>query len=680
MDRIDGLLRDYYKDEIGELAEKYPSEQRSLTIEYPDIRRVDDDLADDYLTDPEQVTEWLEEGLRNFDLPVDISLDGATVQVVDLPDTMTRDVGHWRPNDVMGELVPVKGQVSKRGDRDVKDKAVVFECQRCGSTTTIPQSGDSLQEPHECSGCERQGPFIEAHDHPNMRSVDYQQLRIQELPEEAGAGGGNEFDVELTGDMVGTAKPGDRVVVNTKVKSRRKSGQGNSNSLLRELYGEAVSVEKTETDHEDVEIGPYRERIEEIAAGDPFEALKGSIVPTHMGDERIKMAVAFQLFGGVSSELPDGTAKSGNIHLLLMGEPGTGKSSFLDYVSDVVPRAVKATGKGSSAAGLTAAAVQSDFGGGGWTLEAGALVEANGGVAAIDELDKMEPGDRDGMLEAMSNQRVTISKAGKNRELPADTTVLSAANPEHGTFHRHEALDEQIDLSPVLMSRFDLLFIVSDDPDEDRDRDIADHVNKTTKAGQQKAAGEKPDEDAAEAAKPTIAPDVLRAYIAAGKQVYPVMTDEAADHMAEDYVDLRNANDEEGPKPATVRALMAVTRLSEASARIRLSDEITVEDVERAIKLHRTYMAQFGLDEDGKFDANIVETGKSTTQHDRIQSVKDAIRKNDPGNMDGAPESEVLDTAEAAGMTRSKAEHELGKLRRQGEIYEPATEHYRVSE
>jgi len=677
LDRLGEFLGDYYHEEILTLAQHYPSEQRSLTIEYRDVWRFDPKLADDLLGQPEEVLEYLDEALAQYDLPIDVGLSSARVRVVGLPDESTHDVGQYRPNDVVNTLVGVRGQVTKRSKRQLRISEAAFECQRCGVMNRVPQVTEDLQEPHECNGCERQGPFV-LEDSKSTIS-DHQLIRLQTLPENAQGTTTDTIDITLSEDLVGAVRPGDRVAANSTIESSLVS----DNKPILELHGQAKSLDRLEVDHEDIDVGPYREEIERVAAEDPYAKLIESIAPSHKGDELIKEALAYQLFGGVGTDLPDGSSKRGTCHVLLIGDPGTGKSSLIRSVSELVSRSVYASGKQSTSAGLTAAAVQSDFGGSGeWSLEAGALVESHGGLACIDELDKMDPSDQSGMLECMSEQQISISKAGINATLPASTTILAAANPEDGRFDTYSSIAGQVGLNPVLLSRFDLMFTLADDPDEEHDREIAEHMNATARAGQQLASGGSVSEGLAESVTPTLEPDLIRAYVAHARTIMPELTDEAAALIEDEYVSMRMANgtEDDGPIPTTAREVEAVQRLAEASARIRLSERVETDDVERVLRVWRACLADLGMDpETGEFDADRIETGRTKTQRERKREVREIVASLENEAVHGAPRKLVIESAIEAGHSDSKVEHEIEKLMDQGELYEPATDHYRTT-
>ncbi|WP_435119284.1 LAGLIDADG family homing endonuclease [Halolamina sp. C58] len=1162
-ERFIQFYRNYYREEVGKLAQEYPNERRSLYVDYNDLFTFDRDLAEDYLAKPEQMQEYAEEALRLYDLPADVSLGQAHVRLRGLPSEQTVDIRDLRvQDDHIGSMIAVQGIVRKATDVRPKVTEAAFECQRCGTMSYIPQSDGGFQEPHECQGCERQGPFSVNHDQSEF--VDSQKLRVQESPE--GLRGGEtpqSIDVDVEDDITGNVTAGDHVTV-TGVLHIEQVTQGQEKTALFDLYMDGVTIEIEDEEFEDMDITD--EDIAEIVelSNDPdiYEKMVGSIAPAIYGYEEEKLAMVLQLFSGVTKHLPDGSRIRGDLHLLLIGDPGTGKClkgdtrvilsdgrerpireiveenlddpkavddgvwdevdfevpsmqadgriepqratkvwkreapeklyrirtasgrelevtpshplfvpggagpsavraaeleagqfvatprtvptdgddeldvqyrraesynavrldlpdqwtpslarligyivaegyveqrsndtgfvsitnndrevlddvgdaldalglnysergphegkdareiicssgefvSFLDslapsllegsdaqrvpdaisaasdqikraflrafvegeghvsanereisvasmsehllqdvrslllslgidsqlqprangsyrlrisgddfgeyvdrvgfvterksasvnahagtsgntntdvipvgdelrslreslglsqsecglprstyqhyergdrnpsreslravvdafdatlpeasveepvaadggstirerveslraltdgdlgwdriesiervepeddwvydievegthnyisngvvshnsqmisYVEQVAPRSVYTSGKGSSAAGLTAAAVRDDFGDGQqWTLEAGALVLADKGIAAIDELDKMDSGDRSAMHEGLEQQKISVSKAGINATLKSRCSLLGAANPKYGRFDQYEPIGEQIDLEPALISRFDLIFTVTDQPDPEHDSRLAEHILKTNYAGELHTQREEnPNsefteeqvENVTEEVAPDIDADLLRKYIAYAKRnVYPTMSDEAKAAIEDFYVDLRSKGaDEDAPVPVTARKLEALVRLAEASARVRLSDTVEEQDAEKVIEIVRDSLEDIGVDpETGEFDADVVETGTSKSQRDRIKSVKALIGDIEEEYDEGAPIEEVLDRAGEVGMDEDKAEKEIESLRKKGELYEPVQGHLRTT-
>ncbi|MFB6167867.1 MAG: LAGLIDADG family homing endonuclease [Haloferacaceae archaeon] len=351
VERFDSFYRNYYEEEISELAQRYPSDQRSLYVDYDDLYRFDVDLAEDYRTQPEQMQEYAEEALRQFDLPADVKLGRAHVRLRNLGDAV--DIRDIRVHDDhIGRMIEVRGIVRKATDVRPKVVEAAFECQRCGTMTYIPQSDGSFQEPHECQGCERQGPFRVNHDQSEF--VDSQQIRVQESPE--GLRGGEtpqHIDVNLEDDVTGEVTAGDHVAV-VGVLHIEQMEQGQEKSAVFDLYMDGVSVQIEDEQFEDMEISDAD--IEEILSlsgeSDIYEQMVDSIAPTIYGYEEEKLAMVLQLFSGVTKQLPDKSRIRGDMHILLIGDPGTGKSQLLSYLRKVAPRSVYTSGKGSSSAGL----------------------------------------------------------------------------------------------------------------------------------------------------------------------------------------------------------------------------------------------------------------------------------------------------------------------------------------
>ncbi|MGB9987101.1 minichromosome maintenance protein MCM [Salarchaeum japonicum] len=687
-ERFETFFRRYYSDEVGALARQYPREKKSLVVDWDDLYQFDPDFAEDFVRHPDQLQEAAEEALRVYDLPIDVSLGQAHVRVRNLGEAT--EIRRLRAEH-MNTFVAVQGIVRKATDVKPKIQTAVFVCQRCGSEQHVAQGDGGFQEPYQCESCERQGPF--QLDSEKSEFVDSQKLRIQESPE--GLSGGETpqaIDVHIEDDIPGRVTAGDHVTATGVL--RLDDSNTENDSPVFDHYMEGSFIEIEDEEFEDMEITEDdKEDIVEISQ-DPeiYETMVDSIAPSIYGHRQAKLAMLLQLFSGVTKHLPDGSRIRGDLHMLLIGDPGTGKSQLLSYIRHIAPRSVYTSGKGSSSAGLTAAAVRDDFGDGQqWTLEAGALVLADQGIAAVDELDKMAADDRSAMHEALEQQQISVSKAGINATLKSRCSLLGAANPKYGRFDQYEPIGEQIDLEPALVSRFDLIFTVTDKPDPEEDSRLARHILQTNYAGELNTQREKVTssefteaevEDQTEEVAPAVDPELLRKYIAYSRRnVYPTMSEEARQAIEDFYVDLRaEGQGEDAPVPVTARQLEALVRLAEASARVRLADEVTQEDADRVIEIVRSCLQDIGVDpETGEFDADVVETGRSKTQRDRVKNIRSIIGEIQEEFDEGAPVEEVLDRAEEVGMEASKAEHEIEKLKQKGEVYQPSQGHLRTT-
>ena len=322
IDKFEGFYRDYYRNEIGQLAQKYPNEKRSLYVDWDDLYRFDPDLADDFIAQPEQMSDYAEEALRLYDLPVDVKLGQAHVRVKNLQTTTgIRDIRARH----RGQLVEVTGIIRKATDVRPKVTEAAFECQRCGTLTRIPQTSGEFYEPHECQGCERQGPFEINFDQSEF--VDAQKLRVQESPE--GLRGGEtpqSIDVHIDDDITGRVTAGDHVRV-TGVLHLDQQGSNQEKSPIFDVYMDGMSVEIEDEQFEDMDITDEdKKRIIELSnESDIYEKMIASMAPSIYGYDQEKLAIIMQLFSGVTKHLPDGSRTRGDLHMLLIGDPGTGK-------------------------------------------------------------------------------------------------------------------------------------------------------------------------------------------------------------------------------------------------------------------------------------------------------------------------------------------------------------------
>ncbi|HEX9908648.1 MAG TPA: minichromosome maintenance protein MCM [Thermoplasmata archaeon] len=678
------------RHQVSAIADLYP-DVRSIFVDFAEIEKFDPDLANYTLVNPALSIRSAEESVRRL---VSHALTSPFVhfRIKGLPRDSRIEIRKLRAKH-LGTFVAVEGLVRKATEVRPKVTIAEFECVRCHAHTTVEQDGMQFREPLECSkdtgGCGRgtgSTRFVLLTDPSTF--VDTQKIEIQEAPE--GLRGGSQPE-RLVGyiddDLSGRISPGDRIILNGALKSQQKGGQ--SRSTLFDINLDINSIEFEEHEYEEIAITPVdEEKIREFAStAEIFERIIASISPTIYGYTQEKEALALQLFGGVPKVMDDGTRIRGDIHIALIGDPGTAKSQILRYMAQLAPRGIYTSGKSSSAAGLTATAVKDEFGEGRWTLEAGALVLADKGLACIDELDKMTDQDRSSIHESLEQGTISVAKAGITATLQSRCAVLGAANPKYGRFDENRNIAEQIDLPPALLSRFDAIFTMTDRPDSVEDRKVAKHILKTHRRGEvmlHEEPSKIPDVDVQEVLResqnlvPSMDRDFLRKYVAYSKRITPVMSDEAMRTLENYYVSIRKLGEGEGQSvPITPRQLEALIRMSEASARARLQPLVSADDATRAIKIVDYYLTKVAS-EGGRRDIDLIATGTSRSQREQIYVLRSLIQQLSEDRR-GVSADELIQKASSENIQEDKVRALLKRLSDAGEIYSPQPGFYKLA-
>jgi len=675
--RFESFFKAELWKDIEKLVEHYP-EKRSLNVDFAEIERYDYELADALLENSDYVLDAAKIAISSMDIPALEIGEGEFkphIRIFNLPEEhepLLRDIGARHIN----HLITVEGVIKSMSDVLPKLRLAIWECKRCGNTYRIPQPQNQIIMPNLCECNHRDFKLLEEESH----FVDYQKLEIQEpLEMLKGSEQATSIDVYLTDDLVNKLMPGDKTRITGIIRLRPPiKGKG----VVYGRYLETHHSEETAKEFELLEITKEEEEeIRELAAKpEIYDMLVKSIAPNIYGHEIVKESITLQLFGGVKKTLPGNSKVRGNIHVLLVGEPGMAKSILLQKVNEIAPKSIYVAGKTTTGAGLSATAVKDEFGDGGWTLKAGALVLANGGFCMVDELDKMDPQDRSALHEAMEQGSISVAKAGIITRFKTNTSILAAANPKGSRFDAYENFIEQIDLPASLLSRFDLFFIIRDVLDKKKDREIATHIMKSHQVGEallQSIKGKKMSkqiEEMQEKITPVIEADLLKKYISYTRQtIFPIMNDESIKEIIDFYVDLREEGKKQDAYAATHRQLEAMIRLSEASARIRLSNIVEKEDSARAIRLFRASLQEVAFDkETGRFDIDMITTGKSKANTDNIKLVLRIIKEK-AHLSDSVVTEDVLEEAKREGLEKEKAKDIISKLLRSGEIYSPRT-------
>ena len=651
--------KEKYRQRIAQLA---ISGKNSLTIDFEELYGFDQSLAEQVLARPEEYLQYAGKGayeqLRIEDAEYAEKIEKLIVRVVKLlGKEQLRKLGSKN----MSKLVMIEGIVVRATPVRPMVQIAAFKCKRCGTMNQVEQTGQFLKAPSVCMApdCGRDGPFEFSQEESSF--IDSQDLRLQEKPEDLPPGQlPRVLAVKLVGDeIVDVARPGDHVSIVGIVRAFAPSlmGMGKLRTFILQL--DANSIEVLGKEPETSPPTPEEEaKILELSK-DPsvHKKIMSSIAPSIFGLEHLKEAIMYLLFGGVSKSLPDVNVR-GEMNALIIGDPGTAKSQMLQYVSHIAPRGLYTSGRGTTAAGLTAAVVREK--GGSMSLEAGALVLADKGIACIDEMDKMRPEDRVAIHEAMEQHTVSVAKGGIVATLNARTAVLAAANPSLGRYEPNRTVAENISLPVTILSRFDLIFVLRDVPNKEADGKMSRHILEIHRRGISPVESQ-------------VDPELLRKYISYAKSVKPELSEEALKRLSDFYLAMRSASETEGsPVAITARQLESLVRVAEARARVALRDKVSAEDAESAIAIMKRSLEEVGIDMSSyKVDIDLIMTGRPKSIRDRLGVVLSTIM--DMEKITGIVERDALinELETKNKIPRGEIERMLSQLLREGTIYEP---------
>ncbi len=663
---VEEALTNFFKQEKyrSMIANAAAQRRESIMVDHSDLISFDEKLSHLIVEEPMKYLPILDRAayrqLQVEDPEYASTLTEFKARVFNLPSKIPiREIRSHH----LGKLIAIDGIMVRASAIRPMLRTAVFACSSCGAKYKVLQEASRLSLPDRCARC-RGRKFELVSDESEY--IDFQLVGIQEKPEDLPPGQiPRIIDVGLKGDIVDVARPGDRVIV-TGVLRTIQDRETDSLRKTSKMYLEAVSIETASKEPESLVITPEEEKLFREMARDPeiHKKLVESIAPSLYGLEHIKKAVMLLLFGGRSKQYPDGTKVRGDIHILLVGDPGTGKSQLLKYVAAMAPRGVYTSGRGSTAAGLTAAVVRDRTGG--MMLEAGALVLADMGVACIDEIDKMRAEDRVAIHEAMAQQTISIAKGGIVATLNARTSILAAANPVLGRYDPYRSFTDNVDLPITILSRFDLIFILRDEPHRERDERLTDHI-----LGLQSKS--------VAVTSPPIKPEILRKYIAYARRIQPELTPTAAKLIKEFYLQMRSIYQQTSTVTITARQLESLIRLAEARARAALREYVTEEDVLDVIDLMKRSLSEVGIDvETGKPDIDVILTGKPKSVRDKFVTMLDTIKELQE-EKGYAEDEEIREALREKGFTDAEINKLLSRLLSDGKIFSPKPGVYRLT-
>ncbi len=655
MEKLLEFFKEFY---LNEIIDSIAKKKKSIEIDYSLLEKFDVDLADYLMERPEEVLEYMEEAIKQLEVAEDVQL---RPKIINVPEDREIRIRKLRSEHI-GKLIVVEGIVKRASEIRPEISEAIFLCPICNSKINIPQIQKTISQPTKCPFCGNRKEFQLV----DQKLFDARWIVIEEPFEIVSGERPSDIIVYLKNDltsprMQNMTDPGNRIKVIGILKQMPRRRKRGYSSRQLEIYIEANNILPLETEWEEIEITPDDEKKIIELAKDPniYEKLVASIAPAIYGLDEIKEAIVLQLFGGTPKILKDGSRVRGDIHILLIGDPSTAKSVIMRVVAGLIPRGRYVSGKGVTAAGLTATVVRDEEFLGGWVLEAGALVLANGSLCSIDEFEKVDKQDQVALHEALEQQTISIAKASIVATLPARTAILAGGNPKLGRFDPYLPIRDQVDIPETLLSRFDLKFALRDIPNPEIDAKLADHILKTRYFG-------------AEEIKIPIPPDILRKFIAyARKNCKPRMTEEAANAIKEFYLSLREKSTGEGPIAITPRQYDALMRLAEASAKVQLRDEVTKEDALRAIRLMSVSLRQFGFEPStGQIDIDKAEGAKYTaTQRGKIRTVLKIIEDLEASFGKEIPQDELEKTAKNKGI--DDIEDIIKRMQREGYLYSP---------
>ena len=647
-----------------------------ITVDYIDFDSFNPSLAKDITHKPDEMFDAFNEAVISILSEIHPEYAG------EIKDNIRVRIGNYAVQkglrdinaDVINKLLGVSGMVVRSSEVKPFGKKIAYRCLNCNQINLSQLKGLSLRKPQRCLNCSEKELEM---DIENSLFIDFQLVRLQELPEDLPAGQLPHYiEVTILGDLVDQCRPGDRIMLTGVIRIDQEaasfaSGNSSSSSQIKtslfklrmegnniEYLGGRAGDKKTRS-IERISISAEDEKqiIAMSKKPDIYEKLISSFAAHVYGHEVIKESILLLIVGSVNKKLDDGSARRGDINILLVGDPGTAKSEMLKFAAKIAPRGLYTSGRGSTAAGLTAAVIRDKSGI--MMLEAGAVVLGDQGLVCIDEFDKIKAEDRSALHEVMEQQTCSVAKGGIVATLNARTSILSAANPMYGKYDPYKNITENVNLPIPLLTRFDIIYVIRDIPEKEKDSKIAGHILEIHKDFQKTSQ------------TVAINIDLLSKYLAFAKLVVePELTREAVSVIRDYYMKMRNV-DSDSMITVTPRQLEGLIRLSTARARLLLKEKVEKEDAERSIFLVQRMLETAGVDVNtGKVDLGVLH-GKPFSEISKLKLFMEIFSSLSGEDKNDVEENTfIIELAKTGKFSESDAKSFIKKAMNDGQIYE----------
>src|SRR5687767_12310672 len=651
-----------YFDRINNLM---AANSTSLVVDYIDFDTFKPDLAKLITNEPDEMFDAFNRAI--FNILYEIHPDYAN----ETQNNIKVRIGNYTVQkslreinaEVINKLVGVSGMVVRSSEVKPLAKKIGYRCLNCGEITEAQLRGLVLKKPLRCGKCSEKELEM---DPDTSIFIDFQMVRLQELPEDLPAGHLPHYlEVTIIGDLVDQCRPGDRILLTGIVRIEQEQLSQQIKTSLFRLRMEGNNIEylggrtadKDSRTIERLEISNEDEKhIFALARkNDAYDILISSYAPHVYGHEVIKEVILLLIVGSVTKRLEDGSTRRGDINVLLVGDPGTAKSEMLKFAAKIAPRGLYTSGRGSTAAGLTAAVIRDKSGI--MMLEAGAVVLGDQGLVCIDEFDKIKPEDRSALHEVMEQQTCSVAKGGIVATLNARTSILAAANPLYGKYDPFKNITENVNLPIPLLTRFDIIYVIRDIPEKEQDDRIASHILELHRESE--STGQY-----------LIDLDLFSKFLAYSKTMEPKLTVEAIDKIRDYYMKMRNV-ESEGMITVTPRQLEGLVRLATARSKLLLKDYVDSDDAERAIYLIQTMLETAGVDVNtGRVDLGVLH-GKPQSEISKLKLFMEVFNGLSGQDKNDVEEKNFINELIQTGrFSEDDAKNFLNKAMQNGQIYE----------